>query len=153
MEGIGRCSHEQLGSLLSIKGQVPPQSMCFDSEGQEVVLPDRTHPHPNSCPPPRGGLTTCIPPPPFFLPYSLPPSTCHNLEIKPPLHGSQEPTCHCRRHGRHGFDPWVGKIPWRRKWQPTLVSLPRESYGQRSLAGYGPWGRRVRHDSAQHVHN
>ena len=35
------------------------------------------------------------------------------------------------------FDPWVGKIPWRRPWQPTPVFLPRESHGQRSLAGYG----------------
>ena len=33
-------------------------------------------------------------------------------------------------------DPWVGKIPWRRKWQPTPVSLPEESHRQRSLAGY-----------------
>ena len=40
-----------------------------------------------------------------------------------------------------GFDPWVGKIPWRRTWQPTPVSLPGESHGQRSLAGYSPWGR------------
>ena len=36
------------------------------------------------------------------------------------------------------FDPWVRKIPWRRKWQPTPVFLPEESHGQRSLAGYGP---------------
>ena len=43
----------------------------------------------------------------------------------------------CRRPG---FDPWVGKIPWRRAWQPTPVFLPQESYGQRSLAGYSPWG-------------
>ena len=34
------------------------------------------------------------------------------------------------------FDPWVGKIPWRREWQPTAVFLPEKSYGQRSLAGY-----------------
>ena len=38
------------------------------------------------------------------------------------------------------FDPWVGKIPWRRVWQHTLVFLPGESHGQRSLEGYGPWG-------------
>ena len=37
---------------------------------------------------------------------------------------------------RHGFDPWVRKIPWRRKWQSTPVFLPGESHGQRSLAGY-----------------
>ena len=35
-----------------------------------------------------------------------------------------------------GFDPWVGKIPWRREWLPTPVFLPREAHGQRSLAGY-----------------
>ena len=39
-----------------------------------------------------------------------------------------------------GFCPWFRKIPWRRKWQPTPVYLPREFYGQRSLAGYSPWG-------------
>ena len=38
------------------------------------------------------------------------------------------------------FGPWVGKLPWRRKWQPTPVFLPGESHGQRSLAGYSPWG-------------
>ena len=37
---------------------------------------------------------------------------------------------------------WVRKIPWRRAWQPTPVSLPGETHGQRSLAGYSPWGRR-----------
>ena len=37
---------------------------------------------------------------------------------------------------RYGFDPWVGKIPWRRARQPTPVFLPGESHGQRSLAGY-----------------
>ena len=36
---------------------------------------------------------------------------------------------------------WVGKIPWRRKWQTTPVFLPGKSLGQRSLAGYSPWGR------------
>ena len=38
------------------------------------------------------------------------------------------------------FDPWVGKISWRREWHPTPVSLPRKSHGQGSLAGYSPWG-------------
>ena len=40
--------------------------------------------------------------------------------------------------GRPGFDPWVRKIPWRRKWQPTPVFLPGESHGRRSLVGYNP---------------
>ena len=38
------------------------------------------------------------------------------------------------------FDPWVRKIPWRRKWQPTPVLLPGESHGVRSLVDYNPWG-------------
>ena len=54
----------------------------------------------------------------------------------------KESVCQCRRRKRCRFDPWVGKIPWRRAWQPTLVSLPRESHGQRSLVGYSPWGRK-----------
>ena len=47
----------------------------------------------------------------------------------------------CPKCGRHGFDPWVGKIPWRRNWQPTPVFLPGKSHGQRSLAGYSPYDR------------
>ena len=38
------------------------------------------------------------------------------------------------------IDPWVGKIPWRRNWQPTPGFLPGESHGQRNLEGYSPWG-------------
>ena len=41
------------------------------------------------------------------------------------------------------FSPWVGKISWRRKWQPTPVFLPGKSHGQRSLVGYSPWGHSV----------
>ena len=43
--------------------------------------------------------------------------------------------------GNAGSNPGFGKIPWGRKWQPTLVSLPGKPHGQRSLVGYGPWGR------------
>ena len=48
----------------------------------------------------------------------------------------KESACQCRKHG---FDPWVGQIPWRRKWLPTLVFLPREFHVQRCLVGYSPW--------------
>ena len=48
-------------------------------------------------------------------------------------------SCQCRRSKRRRFDPWVRKIPWRRKWQPTPVFLPRKFHGQRSLVGYSPW--------------
>ena len=53
---------------------------------------------------------------------------------------SKECTCQCRRYGRYGFDPWVSNTPWRRAWQPTPVSLPGESHGQRSPVGYSPRG-------------
>ena len=45
---------------------------------------------------------------------------------------------------RAGFNPWAGKIPWKRAQQPTPVFLPGESHGQRSLVGYRPW---IRKDS------
>ena len=55
-----------------------------------------------------------------------------------------EPPCQCRRLR---FNPWVGKNPWRRKWQPTPIFLPGKSSGQRSPAGYSLWGhKRDGHD-------
>ena len=57
----------------------------------------------------------------------------------------REPTCQCRRCK---FDPWVRKVPWRRKRLLAPVFLPGKSHGQRSLVDYGPWGsQRVGHDS------
>ena len=58
----------------------------------------------------------------------------------------KESTCRCRSCR---FDPWVRKIPWRRKQQPTPVFLPGEFHGQRSLVSYSPWGhKKVRHNLA-----
>ena len=54
--------------------------------------------------------------------------------------------------GDAGFDPWVGKIPWRRKWQPTPEFLSEISHGQGSLADHSPWGRRAL-DMTDHTHN
>ena len=54
----------------------------------------------------------------------------------------KNPPAHAGDAVRHSFNPWVGKVPWRREWQPTPVFLPGESHGQRSLEGYGPWGRK-----------
>ena len=45
----------------------------------------------------------------------------------------KESTCQCKRYKRHKFDSWAGKIPWRKKWQPTPGFLSGESHGQRSL--------------------
>ena len=50
--------------------------------------------------------------------------------------------CQCRRCERLRFDPWVGKIPWRREWQTAPIFLPGESHGQGSLVGYSPGGRK-----------
>src|SRR5574337_516527 len=58
----------------------------------------------------------------------------------------KESTC---RHRRYGFDAWVRKIPWRRKWQPTPVFLPEKSHGQRKLAGYSPWGHKESNTTEQ----
>ena len=52
----------------------------------------------------------------------------------------RESSCQWRRHK---FDPWVRKIPWRRKWQATPVFLPGKSHRQRCLAGYSSWGLRL----------
>ena len=62
--------------------------------------------------------------------------------------------CQCRRLKRGRFDPWVGKIPWRRARQPTPVFLPRESREQRSLVGCSPLGHTeldMTEATAQHI--
>ena len=62
----------------------------------------------------------------------------------------KESPCQCRECKRHGFDSWVGKIPWRRKWQPTPVFLPGESHEQRNPGDCSLWACRVGRDWAQH---
>ena len=68
--------------------------------------------------------------------------TCVYIYIWTQLYGfprwlsGKETTCQWRRHKRRGFDPWVGKIPWSRKWQPAPVFLPGKFHRQRSLVGY-----------------
>ena len=52
---------------------------------------------------------------------------------------------------RPGFDPWVGKISWRRKWQSTPALLPGKSHGPQSLVGYRPWGRKEL-DTTERLH-
>ena len=57
---------------------------------------------------------------------------------------AKEPTCQCRRHE---FNLRVRKIPWKRKWQPNPVFLPRKYHVQRNLAGCSSWGHKgVRYD-------
>ena len=65
-----------------------------------------------------------------------PPVTAGNVYCELPRWLSGKESALSRRWG---FEPWVRKIPWSRKWQPTPVLLPGELHGQRSLAGYSPW--------------
>ena len=58
----------------------------------------------------------------------------------------------CLQCGRPGFDPCIGKIPWRRKRQPTPVLLPEKSHGRRSLVGYSPWGHKES-DTTEQLHS
>ena len=68
------------------------------------------------------------------------------LPVLPWCLSGKESNCQRRRRK---FNPWVGKIPWRKKWQPSPIFLPREFHGQMSLAGSSPQGRkRVGHDLA-----
>ena len=60
--------------------------------------------------------------------------------LLPRWRSGKESACGCRRCGRLGFDPWVRKIPWRRKWQPTSVFWPGKSHGERGLADHSPGG-------------
>ena len=66
----------------------------------------------------------------------------------PRWHNGKKPTCQCRRPR---FVPWVGNIPWRRKWHSTPVDLPGKFHGQRSLAGYTPWGCK-QSDTTEHAY-
>ena len=60
----------------------------------------------------------------------------------------KESGCQCRRCKRHGFDPWVGKILWRRQWWPVSEFLPGKFHRQRILVGCSPQGCRIEHDWA-----
>ena len=103
---------------------------------------------------PSSPILPCLPPPHTYMPiqtYSISwysPLNTHAQDTE--LWWSNIPraqmalmvknlSANARRCKRWRFNPWVGKIPWRRARQPTPVFLPGESHGQRSLAGYSPW--------------
>ena len=69
------------------------------------------------------------------------PTPCSHFWLPRWLSGT-ESTCQYRRHRRCRLDPWVRKIPWQRKWQPTPIFLPGKSPGKRSLASSSPQGRK-----------
>ena len=73
---------------------------------------------------------------------SVPPLTLHvhGILVSIGRSNSKESAYQCGSLRRHGLDPWVRMVPWRRAWLSTPIFLPEESQGQRSLAGYSPWG-------------
>ena len=73
-------------------------------------------------------------------PYAI--NLRHNQALEPGLPWQISQSGILLQCRRPGFDPWVGKIPRRRKWQSTPVFLPGKFTGQRSLAGYSSWGRK-----------
>ena len=70
--------------------------------------------------------------------------------LKPGLPHCRQ-TLYCLSHQEPGFNSWVRKIPWRRKWQPTPVFLPGKSHGWRNLVGYSPWGHKEL-DTTERLH-
>ena len=111
---------------------VSPQSTCSTPSrrlcGSNTVSSPSEHSKPRASPP---SLFLTL-----RIPKSLFPRSNTNAWLPCWLSG-KEFCCQCRRHG---FNPWVGKILWRREWQPTPVFLPGESHEQRSLVGYSPKG-------------
>ena len=73
-------------------------------------------------------------------PFYAHPSRSLFLKIALPWSSLVAQMVKCLQWGRPGFNPWIRKIPWRRKWQPTPVLLPEKFHGRRSLVGYSPWG-------------
>ena len=90
----------------------------------------------------------CGPPLPHFNQQFLS-YTMYKTDDFPGGPRGKEPTCQCRRCR---FDPCVGKIPLRRKWQATSVFLPGKSHRQRSLMGYSLWGCTVKHNLSTKQH-
>ena len=82
--------------------------------------------------------------------YQKQPQYCEviSLQLKFKNKEKKETACQYRSCKRHGFDPYVRKIPWRRKWQSTPVFLPGKFHGQRSLVSYTPWGHKESHMTA-----
>ena len=77
----------------------------------------------------------------------------YDMVLFPRWCSGKESSCQYKRCRRHGFDPWVKKIPWSRKWQQISVFLPGRFHGQRSLVGYSAWGcKELDVTEQQHTH-
>ena len=128
--------HLLMGKILNWYRQSPPIKMQID--------PSKPLPRINQYPINKEALQGIKPIVDDYMAQSLImwyTSPCNRL---PRWLSGKESTCQCRRYG---FSSLIGKLPWMREWQPTLVFLPAKSHGQRSLVGYSPWGhKRVWHD-------
>ena len=131
---FGQCLGELLRQLLHCVAILPKICPCNRDQEGSILSPLTQWPIPNY---------------PKTISSNFPKIiyiACHllvNLHFTKGFPGGtsgKELACQCRRCKRHGLDPWVGKIPQRRKWQPTPVLLPGKSHGQRSSVGYSPWG-------------
>ena len=61
-------------------------------------------------------------------------------------------SCQCKGWRRCGFNPWVRKDPWSKKWQLTPIFLPGKFHGQKSLVGYHPWGTKIQTGPSERTH-
>ena len=129
---------EKLGCRLG-KGHCLPRTR-LGSESTAEPLPGPAGPH-DACrlhhlhSAPRPSVTNPLSTPPRGSLFAPDPALLWGF---PSGASGKELACQCRRCKRRRLDPWVGKIPWRRKWQPTPVFLPGEAHGQRSLVGCRP---------------
>ena len=119
--------------------QSPFQTVCTVQSSPPVTTRGR-HSADNAARAP-GAIRVCNP---------SPGTSSQQLKPFPWLCG-KESTCHCRRFKRNRFNSWVRKSLWSRNWQPAKVFLPGKLHGQRSLAGYSPWGHKEL-DTTEHAH-
>ena len=75
----------------------------------------------------------------FFFNMAIGPSFVPNIGLQRDFPGGSHSKEVASNARRPGFDPWDREVSWRREWIPTLVFLPREVDGKRSLLGYSPW--------------
>ena len=83
-------------------------------------------------------ITITLSPMTFFIQLEQKFCNLYGKNRLPRLCTGKESTYQCRKHKRSGLDPWVKKIPWRKKWQPAPIFFPGRPHGQRNLVGYSP---------------
>ena len=140
-EGGIRSNSLRRGSLMWVRGRerVPGSSRAKEGSSHKCELARGLFPR-------LGALSSLRPRKPDVAPHLAAPIAAMASQVV------KNPPANTGGIMRLGFHPWIGMIPWRRAWQPTPVFLPGESHGQRSLVGYSPWGRRVRHNWSDLAH-